>query len=401
MKRLLFIILLGSLICQTSFVVRAEEGPSSWAANEINQLDAMAILREDIFCDYQSNISRLDYAYLIYKLYEAIADAPISEICELTALNNFSDCGDYYVVALYKAGIINGYEDGTFRPEATITREEVACLYVRALEKAGINLSYDREDLDHFEDFNSFSDWAEESLLKCYYNRIMQGDSDSTMNPNGNTTKEESLVIFQRILTNKDYVTTHETVENDWSNLQFLDGHLYYVVKDIFGKGTGIKKYNDFTYIETLLECDMDNEILGKDNNIYYIENNVGMLAYNLTTNERVMIDSSSNLKTENVSKVNVYIEDENTNENIERILSEAREYVVIGQNIVYINDNKELLVYSIINNEESRVSNSQFENITYVYNYLSVDEILREEESSLIFNHLLPAFYLKEYFYH
>ena len=45
--------------------------------------------------------------------------------------------GSEYIGALAEAGILSGYEDGTFHPNGTLTRAEMATLVVRAYELTG------------------------------------------------------------------------------------------------------------------------------------------------------------------------------------------------------------------------------------------------------------------------
>ena len=59
---------------------------------------------------------------------------------EFMATTKFKDVDDTrwsapYINKLADLGIINGYEDGTFRPQNTITREEAAKLICLAIEK--------------------------------------------------------------------------------------------------------------------------------------------------------------------------------------------------------------------------------------------------------------------------
>ena len=59
------------------------------------------------------------------------------------AISNFTDAADIADYAmepinmLYRLEIVNGYEDGAFRPNAPITRAEAAKIIYTALDKLG------------------------------------------------------------------------------------------------------------------------------------------------------------------------------------------------------------------------------------------------------------------------
>ena len=77
------------------------------------------------------NMTRAEMAQMLYNL--------LDNSTKSTSTKSFSDVsvGDWYyeaVTALSAKGIINGYVDGTFRPDAAMTRSEFAALMVRFVE---------------------------------------------------------------------------------------------------------------------------------------------------------------------------------------------------------------------------------------------------------------------------
>ena len=84
---------------------------------------------------------------------------------------------------LSNLGVINGYEDGTFRPDNTVTRAEAAAMLVRVLGLA--------EDVEMGE--TNFTDVAADNWASGYVNvaeanGIVNGMGDGTFNPNGEVT---------------------------------------------------------------------------------------------------------------------------------------------------------------------------------------------------------------------
>lgn len=84
---------------------------------------------------------------------------------------------------LSNLGIIKGYEDGTFRPDNTVTRAEAATMIVRMLA-----LDNDVEQGEtNFTDVKA-DDWCSGYINVAYANGIINGMGDGTFNPNGEVT---------------------------------------------------------------------------------------------------------------------------------------------------------------------------------------------------------------------
>lgn len=86
-------------------------------------------------------------------------------------------------------GVINGYPDGTFHPDAPITREEIAVLLWKSRERpeAVVKAPYtDREDI---------GDWALPAVDWVYEANLMTGDADGSFRPRSNTTRAEGATI--------------------------------------------------------------------------------------------------------------------------------------------------------------------------------------------------------------
>ena len=96
-----------------------------------------------------------------------------------------------YVSALTEKGIINGYPDGTFRPNDKITRAEMVTLVVKAL---GLNGEY----------ASSFSDisnsWAKDAIAIASAKGWINGYSDGTFRPNDSITRAETVVFLNNVI---------------------------------------------------------------------------------------------------------------------------------------------------------------------------------------------------------
>ena len=103
-------------------------------------------------------------------------------------------------------GIINGYNDGTYKPLNNITREEmvtILCNYVKSkglYEKSNI-------DLSQYKDSSSITPYAKDSMKWAIENKIITGKQLGTIiDPKGNATRAEcaKMIVLTYELINKD-----------------------------------------------------------------------------------------------------------------------------------------------------------------------------------------------------
>ena len=142
------------------------------------------------------NITRAEFAALIVRSLGLKAGG--------TA--NFSDVKstDWFaaeVAAAANAGIVNGYPDGTFRPNAKITREELAAMVVRAAQFAGLDTDEVNAGavLAKYNDAGQIS-WAHEELAIAVDAGIVQGKSATRLAPKDNAERAEAATMIARFL---------------------------------------------------------------------------------------------------------------------------------------------------------------------------------------------------------
>jgi hypothetical protein len=94
-----------------------------------------------------------------------------------------------------KAGIVDGFEDGSFRPEAVISRAEMAAMIARAL-----GLPQDADAATDFADDGDIPQWAKGAVKALSAEGIVEGRGSDGFVPNGTATRAESAVILLRML---------------------------------------------------------------------------------------------------------------------------------------------------------------------------------------------------------
>ena len=114
-------------------------------------------------------------------------------------LTDVNDSEIYYdaVNTLSIMGIINGYEDGTFKPNQNVTRAEFTAMLMRTLKlgdtgsKSAAGLPF--SDID---DNNSDINWAIPNINTAYGKGIINGYEDGTFRPSDNVAYEEAVKMI-------------------------------------------------------------------------------------------------------------------------------------------------------------------------------------------------------------
>jgi uncharacterized repeat protein (TIGR02543 family) len=112
---------------------------------------------------------------------------------------NTGDWFDQAVESAVYAGIAKGYGDGTFHPNAPISRQEIACVLVQALGKQ----SEAQSNVNHktgFTDDASISSWARGFVAVAVNNGLLKGYPDNSFMPQGNATRAETCAMIVNFL---------------------------------------------------------------------------------------------------------------------------------------------------------------------------------------------------------
>ncbi len=105
------------------------------------------------------------------------------------------------------AGYIAGYEDGTFGPDRTITRQEAAVLLARIVPAYGKTAN-----LSQFADRSDIASWASVSLQKMVGKGYIGKYDDGKLHPTDSLTRAQSAKIIVDILENESIVTNNQTI---------------------------------------------------------------------------------------------------------------------------------------------------------------------------------------------
>lgn len=164
-------------------------------------LKAIEVLNKEIHFNYvigytdgtirpSNDISRAEVATIFFRL---LTDEAREQYT--TTAGDFTDVKagmwcNRAIATLTNMGIIKGYTDGSFQPNKSITRAELATIIAR-FAKLDVNTKT-------FSDINGH--WAQKNIELAAGNGWINGYEDGTFRPNNNITRAETFAMINRVL---------------------------------------------------------------------------------------------------------------------------------------------------------------------------------------------------------
>lgn len=167
---------------------------STWAQDAV-----VALRNHNLGSGYyypRLDITRVDFCELVVDLYRKMN--PEMNSAPKNILDTvFSDYEDNNVAIAAALGIVTGYEDGTFRPYAFITREEAATMLDRLYKSLGGTET--AEGSKQYADDARFGGWSRDSIYTMQNIGIMKGEENNEFHPDGGYTGEQAIVTIERM----------------------------------------------------------------------------------------------------------------------------------------------------------------------------------------------------------
>lgn len=176
-----------------------------WAKDAINTLSTKQVIegRTNTLFAPDKSITRAEFAEYVARALGLEGDAQSAD--RFYDVVNIGSSA--YIGAAAKAGIVTGNTDGSFKPNSSITREQMGIMMVRAMNYAGYNstLSYPASTyLKVFKDSKQIQ--YPDSAARVLKEGIIQGVTVNTFQPRGNATRAQAAVMLQRLLEKIGYM---------------------------------------------------------------------------------------------------------------------------------------------------------------------------------------------------
>lgn len=171
------------------------QSPSDWAADEVNSALESGLVPQSVMGSYQESITREEFCETVMLTYTFLGGEYTGET-EVT----FVDTDNPEIIKAASIGIVDGYGDGVFAPDDLVTREQIAVMLVRMIDKAVEDEDVSVYESCSFPDESEISDWALSAVSFMFDNGIMQGvDSLNSIDPKANTTCEQAIILAYRV----------------------------------------------------------------------------------------------------------------------------------------------------------------------------------------------------------
>ena len=99
-----------------------------------------------------------------------------------------------YIAAASEQGLVRGYDEFTFKPDAQITRQEIATIVARAKELPIIGPD------PEFTDSSEIATWAKSAVSSAVANGVITGYPDNAFRPQNGASKAEAVTMLMRAL---------------------------------------------------------------------------------------------------------------------------------------------------------------------------------------------------------
>jgi streptogramin lyase len=170
----------------------------NWAAGDIEQLVSQGYLSgyPDGTFKPDSEITRAEFCAIMDKVLN------LTTVTQETPQFNDVQTGDWYyqpVEEAVYAGIAKGYNEGYFKPNAPISRQEMACVLVQALGESQL-ADTNAKTKTKFADDASIAGWSRGYIFVANQQGIISGYPDGSFQPRSNATRAEACAMISKLL---------------------------------------------------------------------------------------------------------------------------------------------------------------------------------------------------------
>lgn len=182
----------------------------------------------------KNDISRAEFMKLVNSAFGYTAEMEIDydDVIE----------GKWYISTIKRAkaaNYITGYDDGTMRPDNTITREEVAAIITRIT-----NLSLNEKGIEEFKDKGNIH-WSKGFVGAVASAKYMVGFPDGSFKPQNNITRGEAVYALNNIIMGKSELEEVQAIaKQDFLGITYIRITWNQAIKPTIVKANG----EDLTY---------------------------------------------------------------------------------------------------------------------------------------------------------
>ncbi|MRN53984.1 S-layer homology domain-containing protein [Paenibacillus monticola] len=167
-----------------------------WAEANIKQAVSSGIVKGYVDGTFKPSgiVTRAEFAVMMMNTLKSQGEGTALTFTDTSKIGAWAQQA---VAQAVQAGIINGYEDGSFRPNAEITRAEMAVMIATALGHS------DEPNADTGFVDAGIPTWAKNSIAYMKLSSLMQGKGNNVFAPQDFATRAEAATVLLNVLAQK------------------------------------------------------------------------------------------------------------------------------------------------------------------------------------------------------
>ncbi|MFF2886624.1 S-layer homology domain-containing protein [Paenibacillus sp. NPDC057967] len=192
--------------------VAYEDAVTHWASKSIHNMGARLVVNgvSDGRFAPDRNITRAEFAAIVVRALGLKLQSSQGSFTDVEQSAWYSSV----VQTAYAYGIISGFQDGMFRPQDTITREQAMLILAKAMKLTGLKGIADGSSgtsiVAAYKDGAQVASWAVTGVADAVSSGIVSGRMDASLAPQAAITRAEVAVMIERLLQNSGLINKEQ-----------------------------------------------------------------------------------------------------------------------------------------------------------------------------------------------
>ncbi|MCL6602130.1 MAG: S-layer homology domain-containing protein [Paenibacillus sp.] len=178
-----------------------------WAKSDIELLSSKLVVKgtTDSSFSPDSNITRAEFAALLVRSLGLTSNGGSTTFTDVKSTDWYAEA----INAAVQAKLVDGFTGNSFKPNDTITREQMAVMISRAITaigKANDSSVIPNQALAKFKDKASISSWAQMAVAQSVDANIITGMTHETFVPSANASRAQAVVMLKRLMQHVQFI---------------------------------------------------------------------------------------------------------------------------------------------------------------------------------------------------
>ena len=178
-----------------------------WAKSDIELLSSKLVVKgtTDSSFSPDNKITRAEFAALLVRSLGLTSNAGSTTFADVKSTDWYAGA----INAAVQAKLVDGFTGNSFKPNDTITREQMAVMISRAITavgKANDTSVIPNQALAKFKDKASISSWAQMAVAQSVDANIITGMTHETFVPSANASRAQAVVMLKRLMQHVEFI---------------------------------------------------------------------------------------------------------------------------------------------------------------------------------------------------